>query len=123
MTHNQDTLRNIKEQDRYDFRTEIDYAHRSRRGIGEDVVREISALKGEPQWMLDFRLKALDIFLEMPMPEWGVDLGALDFEEFYYFMRATDTKKRTWEEVPDAIKDTFDKLGIPEAERKYLAGV
>ena len=123
MTDNQDTLRDIKEQDRYDFRTEIDYAHRSRRGIGEDVVREISALKGEPQWMLDFRLKALDIFLEMPMPEWGVDLGALDFEEFYYFMRATDSKKRTWEEVPDAIKDTFEKLGIPEAERKYLAGV
>ena len=123
MTNNQDTLRNIKEQDRYDFRTEIDYVHRSRRGIGVDVVREISALKGEPQWMLNFRLKALDIFLEMPMPEWGVDLGALDFEEFYYFMRATDSKKRTWEEVPDAIKETFDKLGIPEAERKYLAGV
>jgi Fe-S cluster assembly protein SufB len=123
MTNNQDTLRNIKEQDLYDFRTEIDYAHSSRRGIGEDVVREISALKDEPQWMLDFRLKALDIFLEMPMPEWGVDLGALDFEEFYYFMRATDSKKRTWEEVPDAIKDTFEKLGIPEAERKYLAGV
>lgn len=123
MSANQDNLRNIKEQDRYDFRTEIDYVHRSRRGIGVDVVHEISALKGEPQWMLDFRLKALDIFLEMPMPEWGVDLGALDFEEFYYFMRATDSKKRTWEEVPDAIKDTFDKLGIPEAERKYLAGV
>ena len=123
MSVNQDSLRSIKEQDRHDFRTEIDYVHRSRRGIGVDVVREISALKGEPQWMLDFRLKALDIFLEMPMPEWGVELGALDFEEFYYFMRATDTKKRTWEEVPDAIKDTFDKLGIPEAERKYLAGV
>jgi len=123
MTVNQDSLRSIKEQGRHDFRTEIDYVHRSRRGIGVDVVREISALKGEPQWMLDFRLKALDIFLEMPMPEWGVELGALDFEEFYYFMRATDTKKRTWEEVPDAIKDTFEKLGIPEAERKYLAGV
>ncbi len=123
MSVNQDSLRSIKEQDRHDFRTEIDYVHRSRRGIGVDVVREISALKGEPQWMLDFRLKALDIFLEMPMPAWGVELGALDFEEFYYFMRATDTKKRTWEEVPDAIKDTFDKLGIPEAERKYLAGV
>ncbi|MCJ7551232.1 MAG: Fe-S cluster assembly protein SufB [Anaerolineae bacterium] len=123
MTVNQDNLRSIKEQDRYDFHTDIDYVHQSRRGIGVDVVREISALKGEPQWMLDFRLKALDIFLDMPMPEWGVDLGALDFEEFYYFMRATDSKKRTWEEVPDAIKDTFEKLGIPEAERKYLAGV
>jgi Fe-S cluster assembly protein SufB len=116
-------LRDIKEQDRYDFRTEIDYAHTSRRGIGEDVVRELSALKSEPEWMLDFRLKALDIFFSMPMPTWGVDLGTLDFEQFYYFMRATREKTRTWEEVPDAIKDTFEKLGIPEAERKYLAGV
>jgi Fe-S cluster assembly protein SufB len=116
-------LRDIKEQDQYDFRTEIDYAHTSRRGIGEDVVRELSALKGEPAWMLDFRLKALDIFFSMPMPTWGVDLGTLDFEQFYYFMRATRGKTRTWDEVPDAIKDTFEKLGIPEAERKYLAGV
>jgi Fe-S cluster assembly protein SufB len=116
-------LRDIKGQERYDFRTEIDYAHRSRRGIGEDVVREISKVKGEPQWMLDFRLKALDVFFQMPMPTWGVDLGALDFEEFYYFMRATPQNQRKWEDVPGAIKDTFEKLGIPEAERKYLAGV
>ncbi len=118
-----DDLRDLKQQQRYDFRTEIDYAHQSRRGLGEDVVRSISALKNEPQWMLDFRLKALDIFNRMPMPTWGVDLGALDFEEFYYFMRAAPEKARTWDDVPDAIKDTFDKLGIPEAERKFLAGV
>ncbi len=118
-----DDLRDLKEQQRYDFKTEIDYAHQSRRGLGEDVVRSISALKNEPQWMLDFRLKALDIFNRMPMPTWGVDLGALDFEEFYYFMRAAPEKARTWDDVPDAIKDTFDKLGIPEAERKFLAGV
>ncbi|HOT90238.1 MAG TPA: Fe-S cluster assembly protein SufB [Anaerolineae bacterium] len=116
-------LRDLKDQQQYDFTTEIDYAHQSRRGLGEDVVRSISALKNEPQWMLDFRLKALDIFNRMPMPTWGVDLGALDFEEFYYFMRATPQKARTWDDVPDAIKDTFDKLGIPEAERKFLAGV
>ncbi len=116
-------LRDLKDQQQYDFVTDIDYAHQSRRGIGEDVVRSISALKNEPQWMLDFRLKALDIFNRMPMPTWGVDLGALDFEEFYYFMRATPEKARTWDDVPDAIKDTFDKLGIPEAERKFLAGV
>ncbi|MDF1512661.1 MAG: Fe-S cluster assembly protein SufB [Anaerolineae bacterium] len=118
-----DKLRDIKQQNRYDFTTDIDYAHRSRKGIGVDVVRDISALKHEPQWMLDFRLKALDIFFDMPMPTWGVDLGALDFEQFYYFMRAAPQKERTWEEVPDAIKETFEKLGIPEAERKYLAGV
>ncbi|MGC9520986.1 MAG: Fe-S cluster assembly protein SufB [Anaerolineae bacterium] len=123
MTTDQDSLRTIKDQDQYDFRTDIDYAHRSRRGIGEDVVREVSALKGEPEWMLDFRLKALETFFELPMPTWGVDLGALDFEQFYYFMRATPGKQRSWDEVPSAIKDTFERLGIPEAERKYLAGV
>ena len=116
-------LKGLKEQSQYDFTTEIDYAQQSRRGIGEDVVRDISALKNEPQWMLDFRLKALDIFTRMPMPTWGVNLEPLNFEEFYYFMRATPEKARTWEDVPDAIKDTFDKLGIPEAERKFLAGV
>ena len=123
MATNQDALRDIKEQERFDFRTEIDYTHQSRRGIGVDVVREISALKNEPQWMLEFRLKALDAFFDMPMPAWGVDLGALDFEQFYYFMRATPASERSWDDVPDAIKDTFEKLGIPEAERKYLAGV
>ncbi|MGC9349881.1 MAG: Fe-S cluster assembly protein SufB, partial [Anaerolineae bacterium] len=123
MAVNQENLRDIKEQERYDFRTEIDYAHSARRGIGEDVVRDISAVKNEPEWMLDFRLKALDAFFQMPMPTWGVDLGALDFEEFYYFMRATPQKGRSWDEVPEAIKDTFERLGIPEAERKYLAGV
>ena len=122
MAVNHEKLRDIKQQDQYYFTTEIDYTHQSRRGIGEDVVRDISAMKNEPQWMLDFRLKALDIFFDMPMPTWGVDLGALDFEQFYYFMRAAP-KERSWEDVPAAIKDTFEKLGIPEAERKYLAGV
>ncbi|HQE93803.1 MAG TPA: Fe-S cluster assembly protein SufB [Anaerolineae bacterium] len=123
MTTAHEDLRDLKDQQQYDFTTAIDYAHQSRRGIGEDVVRSISALKNEPPWMLNFRLKALDIFNRMPMPTWGVDLGALDFEEFYYFMRATAQKARTWDDVPQAIKDTFDKLGIPEAERKFLAGV
>ncbi len=123
MMANRDDLRALKEQTRYDFHTDVEYVHRSRRGIGEDVVRELSALKDEPQWMLEFRLKALDIFFQMPMPTWGVDLGALDFEQFYYFMRATSGKRRSWDEVPEAIKEAFEKLGIPEAERKYLAGV
>ena len=103
-------LKSLKEQGQYDFTTEIDYAQRSRRGIGEDVVRSISALKHEPQWMLDFRLKALGIFNRIPMPAWGVNLEPLNFEEFYYFMRATPEKARTWEDVPDAIKDTFDTV-------------
>jgi Fe-S cluster assembly protein SufB len=119
----QEHLKTIKDQERYDFTTAIDYAHQTRKGIGEDIVREISAVKGEPQWMLDFRLKALDTFAKMPMPTWGVDLGTLDFEEFYYYMRPVKTKARTWEEVPEGIKETFERLGIPEAERKFLAGV
>ncbi len=116
-------LHEIKTQQRYDFVTEIDYAHKTRRGLGEDVVRQISAIKGEPPWMLDFRLQALEVFRKMPMPTWGADLSGLDFSSFYYYMQATRDKARSWDEVPEAIKETFDRLGIPEAERKYLAGV
>lgn len=123
MANEYDDLRQLKDQAQGDFATEIDYAYQTRRGLGEDIVREISAVKGEPQWMLDFRLKALDTFMKLPMPTWGADLGLLNFEEFYYFMRSTERKARTWEEVPGAIKDTFERLGIPEAERRYLAGV
>ncbi len=123
MSDEHESLGELKEQERYDFTTEIEYAHTSRRGLGEDVVRQVSAYKGEPDWMLEFRLKALEVFNRMPMPAWGADLGRLDFEEFYYYMRATPENARTWEDVPDAIKETFEKLGIPEAERKYLAGV
>ncbi|MFP4395738.1 MAG: Fe-S cluster assembly protein SufB [Anaerolineales bacterium] len=123
MTNQQDDLRDMKERGSADFTTEIAYAHSSRRGIGADVVRQLSEVKGEPEWMLDFRLEALETFFQMPMPTWGVDLGALDFEQFYYYMRATPGKARSWDDVPEAIKDTFDRLGIPEAERKYLAGV
>ncbi len=123
MAADHDSLRGLKDQSQYDFTTAVDYAHRARKGIGEDIVREISAVKGEPEWMLNFRLRALETFSRMPMPEWGVDLGELDFEEFYYYMRPVKTKARTWDEVPEAIKETFDRLGIPEAERKFLAGV
>ena len=123
MAEQHDDLRDLKGQEQYDFTTEIEYTHRSRRGIGEDVVRDISRLKGEPEWMLDFRLRALDVFFKMPMPTWGVDLNAMDFEQFYYFMRATPRSERSWDDVPDDIKNTFERLGVPEAERKYLAGV
>ncbi|MGC9398809.1 MAG: Fe-S cluster assembly protein SufB [Anaerolineae bacterium] len=116
-------LRQLKDQSRYNFTTTMDYAHRTRKGIGEDIVHEISAVKGEPPWMLDFRLKALKTFLKIPMPTWGADLGVLDFEEFYYYLRPMSLKARSWEDVPEAIKETFERLGIPEAERKFLAGV
>ncbi len=116
-------LHKLKNQAQYDFTTEVAYAHTVRRGLGEDIVRELSAVKGEPQWMLDFRLKALETFLRMPMPTWGADLSALDFEEFYYYMKPVEQEARSWDDVPDSIKETFERLGIPEAERKFLAGV
>ncbi len=118
-----DDLRQLKDQSRYDFTTEVAYAHAVRPGLGEDIVREISAVKREPPWMLEFRLKALQIFLRMPVPTWSVDLTALNFDDFTYYMRPTEKKAGSWEEVPAEIKETFDRLGIQEAEQKFLAGV
>jgi len=92
-------------------------------GLSRETVLEISKLKNEPQWMTDIRLQAYAHFLEKPMPEWGADLSGLDFDKITYFKRATDFKSREWEDVPPEIKTTFDRLGIPEAEKKFLAGV
>jgi Fe-S cluster assembly protein SufB len=99
------------------------FVFKSRKGLDEEVVRQISAIKGEPEWMLEFRLKALKHFETRPIPEWGADLSDLDLDDIYYYVKPTDSEGRTWEDVPDTIKNTFDKLGIPEAEQKYLAGV
>jgi Fe-S cluster assembly protein SufB len=96
---------------------------RTERGLTENVVREISKLKEEPEWMLEYRLKALHQFYKMPMPQWGGDLAELDFDEITYYVKPSERSERSWDEVPDEIKQTFDKLGIPEAEQKYLAGV
>ena len=92
-------------------------------GLNEDIVKKISAIKEEDQFMTDFRLKSLKIFEEKPMQEWGPDLSEIDFDSFHYFVRANEKKKNEWEDVPEKIKTTFDKLGIPKAERKFLAGV
>ncbi|CAI9392721.1 Fe-S cluster assembly protein SufB [Niallia sp. Sow4_A1] len=96
---------------------------RSKRGLTKEIVEEISKMKAEPQWMLDFRLKSLEHFYKMPMPQWGGDLSALNFDEITYYVKPSEKTERSWDEVPDEIKQTFDKLGIPEAEQKYLAGV
>lgn len=96
---------------------------RSKRGLTREVVEEISRMKNEPKWMLEFRLKALDIFYSMPMPQWGGDLSELDFDEITYYVKPSEKSGRSWDEVPEEIKNAFDKLGIPEAEQKYLAGV
>ncbi|MEV0679441.1 Fe-S cluster assembly protein SufB [Actinosynnema sp. NPDC050436] len=92
----------------------------ARRGLNEDVVRDISAKKAEPEWMLDFRLKALRLFDRKPMPTWGSDLSAIDFDNIKYFVRSTEKQAQTWEDLPDDIKNTYDKLGIPEAEKQRL---
>ena len=93
------------------------------KGLSENVARELSAIKGEDSWMRDFRLKSLKIFNDKKMPEWGVDLSGINFDEVVYFVRPAERQSVSWDEVPSYIKNTFEKLGIPEAERKYLAGV
>ncbi|WP_048601276.1 Fe-S cluster assembly protein SufB [Rubeoparvulum massiliense] len=96
---------------------------RMKQGLSRKVVEEISRMKGEPDWMLQFRLKSLEQFEKMPMPKWGGDLSELDFDKITYYVKPSETKGRSWDEVPSEIKNTFDKLGIPEAEQKYLSGV
>jgi Fe-S cluster assembly protein SufB len=97
--------------------------YRSKKGLTKEIVEEISKLKKEPQWMLDFRLKSLETFHKMPMPQWGGDLTDLRFDEITYYVKPSERSETSWDEVPGEIKNTFDKLGIPEAEQKYLAGV
>ena len=113
------------EEYKYDFVTRDKPVFRAAKGLSEEVVRQISAHKEEPEWMLKFRLKALDIYRSKPMPNWGGDLSNLSavLDEIYYYVRPQDRMERSWDDVPQEIKDTFDKLGIPEAERKVLAGV
>jgi len=96
---------------------------KSRRGLDREIVTQISQLKGEPQWMTDFRLRALEIFQKKPMPQWGGDLNQIDFDNIFYYLKPSDDSVKSWDEVPDDVKRTFDKLGIPEAEQKFLAGV
>lgn len=108
---------------KYGFRDPEQYVYDTGKGLSRRVVEEISSIKGEPQWMRDFRLKALEIFEKKPMPTWGGDLSKLNFDEVRYFVRASERQGRSWDEVPEQIKRTFDRLGIPEAEQKFLAGV
>ena len=110
---------------KYHFITEDEPVFRSGRGLNEKVVREISAQKGEPEWMLDFRLKSLDIYNAKPMPTWGGDLSQLEsvLGDIFFYVRPQERMERSWDDVPANIKETFDRLGIPEAEREILAGV
>jgi len=105
------------------FHVAENYAFKSERGLSRKVVEQISEMKGEPDWMRKFRLKSLELFEKRPMPTWGADLSGIDFDNIFYYIKPVQEQGKTWEEIPAEIKDTFDRLGIPEAERKFLAGV
>ena len=108
---------------KYGFSDPETYVFKSRKGLDKDIVEQISLMKGEPAWMLEFRLKALDHFLKRPMPMWGGDLTKINLDDIYYYIKPTDLESKDWDDVPANIKSTFDKLGIPEAEQKFLAGL
>ncbi len=108
---------------KWDFRDPDTHVFKTRKGLDEVIVRQISEKKDEPEWMLEFRLKALQHFNQRVVPTWGPDLSGLNLDEIYFYTKPTEAEGRTWDDVPDTIKETFDKLGIPEAERKFLAGV
>lgn len=108
---------------KYGFHTDVENVYNTGKGISEEVVRKISALKNEPEWMLNIRLKAYQEFAKMKWPKFGPDLSSVNFDEYIYYIKSSKKTEKSWDDVPEAIKDTFEKLGIPEAERKYLAGV
>lgn len=109
---------------KYGFREEENYVYKAEKGLNEDVVRKISEMKNEPQWMLDMRLRAYHHFMQRPMPNWGSPrMQDINFDDIYYYIKPTENQARNWDDVPEEIKRTFDRLGIPEAEQKFLAGV
>jgi Fe-S cluster assembly protein SufB len=107
----------------YGFSDPETHSFRSRRGLDEEIIHQISDFKEEPQWMREFRLKAYRHYMQRPMPCWGPDLGGLDLDNIFYYVRPAEIDQKRWEDVPETIKNTFDKLGIPEAEQKFLSGV
>jgi Fe-S cluster assembly protein SufB len=108
---------------KWGFRDPDNLVFKARKGLDREVVEQISAMKKEPEWMLEFRLKALDHFNQRPMPTWGGDLTNLDLDEIYFYAKPAEEEGKSWDDVPDTIKETFDRLGIPEAEQKFLSGV
>ena len=108
---------------KYDFKDKEDYLFKSPKGLTKDIVKAISYKKQEPKWMLDFRLKAFEIFQKKSMPVWGADLSTINFNNFYYYAKPSEKTEKNWDDVPENIRNTFEKLGIPEAEKKFLGGV
>jgi len=108
---------------KYGFSDPDVHVFKSKKGLDKEIVEQISKMKGEPEWMLKYRLKALEHFEKRPTPTWGPNLSTLDLDEIYYYVKPTEQEESSWDDIPDSIKNTFDKLGIPEAEQKFLAGV
>lgn len=123
--HEEDLARLINNDyaQKYGFKDEYKNVNDLGAGISEEIIRKISNLKNEPEWMLERRLLGYKYFTDTPDPKWGADLSGIEYDKIHYFVRASEKAGREWNEVPDKIKDTFDKLGIPQAERKFLAGV
>ncbi len=116
-------LPNAEYAEKYGFRDPEQYAARTNNGLSKDIVLEICRIKNEPQYMTDIRLKALDVFMKKPLPSWGGDLSNIDFNKITYYIKPSEKMSHSWDEVPDNIRKTFERLGIPEAERKFLGGV
>ncbi len=116
-------LAEIKQEYKYGFRDPEKYVFKARKGLDHEIIDIISDMKGEPDWMRQFRHRALDLFLAKPMPTWGGDLSGINFDDIYYYIKPAEKQGKSWDDVPADIKNTFDRLGIPEAERKFLAGV
>ncbi len=126
LSQDEEALRDVRGSydEAYGFHDSEDYyAFKSQKGLTAEIVRQISEMKNEPEWMTNFRLEAYEIFKNKPMPQWGADLNNIDFDDIYYFVRASDRQQQSWDDVPEDIKNTFDRLGIPEAEQKFLSGV
>lgn len=116
-------IKDIQEEYKYGFKTEAEELINTGKGLNEDIIRAISKAKNEPEWMLEYRLESYKIFLEKTNPKWGPDLSGINFDEFTYFIRNVNESTNDWDDVPEEIKTTFERLGIPQAERDFLAGV
>ena len=122
-TSDREALAGVKDEYRYGFSMPEEYVFKSRKGLDHEIVDQISDLKNEPDWMREFRHRSLDIFLSKPMPTWGADLSEIQFDDIYYYLKPTEKAGTTWDDMPDSMRNTFERLGIPEAERNFLAGV
>lgn len=122
-TSDREALAGVKDEYQYGFSMPEEYVFKSRKGLDHDIVEQISALKKEPEWMREFRHRSLDIFFSKPMPTWGADLSDIHFDDIYYYLKPTEKAGTSWDDMPDSMKNTFERLGIPEAERNFLAGV